>query len=84
MIRRHLLNGATVSDLYEAYQLTPNLYCRWQKEFFEGGVIAPVCAIGLGGQAIIIVYVLNHPLKRYALNAQITKFSSKKKFIRTG
>lgn len=40
MIRRHLLDGVTVSDLCEEHQLNPNLYYRWQKEFFEGGAAA--------------------------------------------
>jgi transposase len=40
MIRRHLLDGVTVSDLCDEHQLNPNLYYRWQKEFFEGGAAA--------------------------------------------
>lgn len=40
MIRRHLLDGVTVSDLCDEHRLNPNLYYRWQKEFFEGGAAA--------------------------------------------
>ncbi|MGH8557961.1 MAG: transposase [Methylococcales bacterium] len=40
MIRKHLLGSVAVSDLCEENQLNPNLYYRWQKEFFEGGAVA--------------------------------------------
>lgn len=40
IIRKHLLEGMTVSDLCEQNQLHPNLYYCWQKEFFEGGAAA--------------------------------------------
>ena len=40
IIRCHLVDGISVSDLCDEYQLKPNLYYRWQKEFFEGGAAA--------------------------------------------
>ncbi|MGH8476006.1 MAG: transposase [Methylococcales bacterium] len=40
IIRKHLLEGVAVSDLCEQNQLHPNLYYRWQKEFFAGGAAA--------------------------------------------
>ncbi|MCI0654618.1 MAG: transposase [Methylococcaceae bacterium] len=40
MIRKHLLDGIAVSDLCEENQLNPNLFYRWQKEFFDGGAAA--------------------------------------------
>jgi transposase len=40
IIRRHLLDGVVISDLCDEHQLNPNVYYRWQKEFFEGGAAA--------------------------------------------
>ena len=40
MIRRHLMEGVPVSDLCDEQELNPNLYYRWQKEFFESGAAA--------------------------------------------
>jgi len=40
MIRKHLLEGTAVSDLCDEHGLNPNVYYRWQKEFFEGGAAA--------------------------------------------
>lgn len=40
IIRRHLIDGAAVSDLCDEHGLHPNVYYRWQKEFFEGGATA--------------------------------------------
>jgi transposase len=40
MIRKHLLDGTAVSDLCDEESLNPNVYYRWQKEFFEGGAAA--------------------------------------------
>lgn len=39
-IRKHLLDGVTVSDLCDANGLDPTLYYRWQKEFFDAGEAA--------------------------------------------
>lgn len=40
IIRRHLLDSAAVSDLCDEHELSPTVYYRWQKEFFEGGAAA--------------------------------------------
>ena len=40
IIRRHLMDGIPVSDLCDEHQLSPTVYYRWQKEFFEGGASA--------------------------------------------
>jgi transposase len=40
IIRKHLLDGAAVSDLCDEHGLHPTVYYRWQKEFFEGGAAA--------------------------------------------
>ena len=36
----HLLEGKPVSDVCDAYGLKPNMFYRWQKEFFENGAAA--------------------------------------------
>ena len=40
ILRRHLLDGVTVSDLYKEHGLNPELFYRWQKNFFENGTLA--------------------------------------------
>ncbi len=40
IIRLHLLEGKPISEICEEYGLNPNLYYRWQKEFFENGSAA--------------------------------------------
>ena len=37
ILRQHLLEGRPVSDICDEHDLNPNLFYRWQKEFFEGG-----------------------------------------------
>ncbi len=37
ILRRHLVDRVAVSDLCDEYGLNPNLFYRWQKEFFEKG-----------------------------------------------
>jgi transposase len=37
ILRRHLLEKVPVSDLCDEQHLGPNLFYRWQKEFFENG-----------------------------------------------
>lgn len=37
IIREHLLDGRPVSDLCDEYDLNPNMFYRWQKQFFESG-----------------------------------------------
>ena len=40
IIRRHLIDKVTVSDLCDEYGLQPTVYYRWQKAFFENGAAA--------------------------------------------
>jgi transposase-like protein len=40
ILRRHLLEHVPVSDLCDEYRLHPNVFYRWQKEFFENGAAA--------------------------------------------
>jgi len=40
ILRRHLLEKVPVSDLCDEQHLAPNLFYRWQKEFFENGAMA--------------------------------------------
>ena len=40
ILRKHLMDGVAVSDLCDEHDLKPNVYYRWQKEFFEGGAAA--------------------------------------------
>ena len=40
IIRRHLVEKASVPDLCEELRLNPNVFYRWQKEFFENGAKA--------------------------------------------
>ena len=37
ILRRHLLEKIPVSDLCDELGIGPNLFYRWQKEFFENG-----------------------------------------------
>jgi transposase len=40
ILRRHLLEHVPISDLCDEYRLHPNVFYRWQKEFFENGAAA--------------------------------------------
>ena len=40
ILRRHLLEQVPVSELCRGHDLHPNVFYRWQEEFFEGGVAA--------------------------------------------
>jgi len=40
VLRRHLLDGAAVSDLCDEHGLNPTVFYRWQKMFFENGAAA--------------------------------------------
>jgi transposase len=40
LLRRHLLGHVPVSELCREHELHPNVFYRWQKEFFEGGAAA--------------------------------------------
>jgi transposase len=37
ILKRHLLEKTPVSDLCDELDIGPNLFYRWQKEFFENG-----------------------------------------------
>lgn len=37
VLRRHFVDRMNISDLCDEYGLNPNLFYRWQKEFFERG-----------------------------------------------
>lgn len=38
ILREHLKNRIPISELCEKYNIHPNLFYRWEKEFFEGGI----------------------------------------------
>lgn len=40
ILREHLLEQKPVSAVCQAHQLHPNVFYRWQKDFFEGGAAA--------------------------------------------
>ena len=40
ILRRHLLEHVPVSDLCDEYDLSPNVFYRWQKQFFQQGAAA--------------------------------------------
>jgi transposase len=40
ILRRHLVEGAPISDLCDTLGLQPTVFYRWQKEFFENGAAA--------------------------------------------
>ncbi|MBF0440258.1 MAG: transposase [Magnetococcales bacterium] len=40
ILRMHLLEKTPISDLCDQHRLHPTMFYRWQKEFFENGVLA--------------------------------------------
>ena len=40
ILKRHLLEKVPVSDLCDELGIAPNLFYRWQKEFFDNGHVA--------------------------------------------
>ena len=40
ILKKHLVDHIPVSDLCDQYSLHPNVFYRWQKEFFENGAAA--------------------------------------------
>ncbi len=40
IIKQHLLEGVSISELCDKHTLQPTIYYRWQKEFFENGASA--------------------------------------------
>ena len=37
ILREHLLEGRSIADICDRHNLHPNLFYRWQKQFFESG-----------------------------------------------
>ena len=40
ILRRHLLDKVVLSTVCDEHKISPNLFYRWQKEFFENGTAA--------------------------------------------
>jgi transposase-like protein len=40
ILKRHLVDRVPVSDLSDEYGISPTIFYRWQKNFFEKGSIA--------------------------------------------
>ncbi len=40
ILRLHLIEKQPISDVCEQYGVNPNMFYRWQKQFFENGVSA--------------------------------------------
>jgi transposase-like protein len=40
IVKRHLVDGAPVSDLCDEYQILPTQFYQWQRQLFEGGAAA--------------------------------------------
>ena len=40
ILKRHLVDRVSVSDLCDQYNLSPTVFYRWQKEFFQHGAAA--------------------------------------------
>jgi len=40
ILKRHLVERVTISDLCDEYQLQPNTFYQWQQQFFENGPAA--------------------------------------------
>jgi len=39
ILRKHLLEGAAVSDICDEHGLQPTVFYRWQKQLFEQGAV---------------------------------------------
>ena len=39
ILRKHLLEGVSVSDVCDEYGLQPTVFYRWQKQLFEQGAV---------------------------------------------
>ena len=39
ILRKHLLEGISVSDVCDEYGLQPTVFYRWQKQLFEQGAV---------------------------------------------
>ena len=51
ILRRHLIDRVSISDLCDEYQLSPTLFYAWQKLFFENGASAFERKSGLADQS---------------------------------
>jgi transposase len=40
ILKQHLLEKTPIADLCDRYGLQPNVFYRWQKQFFENGALA--------------------------------------------
>jgi transposase len=40
ILKRHLVGNIAVSDLCDKHEMHPNVFYRWQTQFFEGGAAA--------------------------------------------
>ncbi len=40
LLKLHLIENQTVSDICDKFKISPNLFYRWQKVFFENGTAA--------------------------------------------
>ena len=40
ILREHLIDGQPISDVCDKHDLRPNMFYRWQKQFFEQGAAA--------------------------------------------
>lgn len=40
IIKQHLIEGVSISDLCSKHKIQPTIFYRWQKEFFENGASA--------------------------------------------
>ncbi len=40
ILREHLLEGVSLSQVCEKYRLAPTVFYRWQKQLFENGAVA--------------------------------------------
>ena len=40
ILKKHLLEQVPISSICDEYHLQPTVFYRWQKEFFENGVVA--------------------------------------------
>lgn len=40
ILKEHLVNGVTVSELCDRHQLHPTVFYRWQRQLFEQGTAA--------------------------------------------
>jgi transposase len=40
ILKRHLVDNIAVSDLCDKHEMHPNVFYRWQRQFFEGSAAA--------------------------------------------